>query len=396
MAYTSLPEIQRKLKLANALAAQRTSNVGSKSGAITSGLAQMLNQYRAGKLDREATEAQTQNEQIRKAEMQKLAEALTGSAGPAQPVSMMSFESPEVQDMATDFSLRDAMMQRDAQEKARYQVGSQQPSSVQEWQYFNALPDEEKEQYLGMKRGSSPVNLGNEVVFPSQVNRAADPLARMPIQPGPTDQPEFIQDQAAARQAGTSGGLNLTPAQQAVDSEFAKQYAEFNAGGGYADVEKNINQLKSVSERLGESDDLTGPFVGNLPSRVREIANPESASIQQEVEEIVQRNLRLILGAQFTQAEGERLITRAFNPRLDEATNKRRVDALLKQIETAAQEKQNASRYYEQNGTLQGYTGKLPSISDFANFGEDSAASGLTPEEQAELEQLERELSGRP
>jgi len=109
MAYTSLPEIQRKLELSRALAATRSNNTATKSGSITSGLANVLNQYRSGKLAKQATEEQSANEQMRTAEMQRLRDALTGASGPQQPLGMMSFETPEVSDLATNLELEKAL-----------------------------------------------------------------------------------------------------------------------------------------------------------------------------------------------------------------------------------------------------------------------------------------------
>ena len=86
---------------------------------------------------------------------------------------------------------------------------------------------------------------------------------------------------------------------------------------------------------------------------------PESIAMHEAVEEVLQRNLRLILGAQFTQKEGERLIERAYNPALSEAENKKRVDRLITQIKQAAKAKEDASRYFENNGTLVGFRGQL-------------------------------------
>ena len=80
----------------------------------------------------------------------------------------------------------------------------------------------------------------------------------------------------------------------------------------------------------------------------------------------MQRNLRLILGAQFTEKEGQRLIARAYNPSLSEQENAKRVRNLIKQMQSAAEAKASAARYFEENGTLAGWKGKLPSMRDFA------------------------------
>lgn len=163
---------------------------------------------------------------------------------------------------------------------------------------------------------------------------------------------------------GAAGGPK-SPAQDAVDKAFAKEYIDFTAGGGYADVEKNLNQLRSAATRLSEKDTLTGPVRGRLPDFVREITNPKAIDVRDSVTESVQRNLRIVLGAQFTEKEGERLIARAYNSNLDDATNARRVNALVKQIEDAARTKLDAVRYYEENGTLRGWNGRQPTMADF-------------------------------
>lgn len=177
---------------------------------------------------------------------------------------------------------------------------------------------------------------------------------------------------------------SLTPAQEAVDKEFAKEYVKWNAAGGYADFEKQVQQLDDSLGALRSSDSITGWFVGNLPDTVNQIfGNEDAISTREAVEEVVQRNLRLVLGAQFTEKEGERLISRAYNPRLDESENIKRVERLMGQMRQAAQAKADASRYFEKNGTLAGWTGKLPSISDFNPEGEATSTRSANPEDDA-------------
>lgn len=158
----------------------------------------------------------------------------------------------------------------------------------------------------------------------------------------------------------------LTKGQEAVDREFGKEYAEYVAAGGFSDVAKQVKQLEQVQSELEKKgNDYTGPAVGLIPDKARAFTNPAAVSAKNKVEEVAQRNLRLVLGAQFTQVEGERLIARAYNPSLPPEENAARVKALAEQIKTAAKQKAEAADYFEKNGTLSGWSGKLPSITDF-------------------------------
>lgn len=152
---------------------------------------------------------------------------------------------------------------------------------------------------------------------------------------------------------------------KAVDEQFAKDYVTFTQGGAQ-DAAKQLSQLRDVSTALKDPKaNLTGPYIGNVPDSVKAFTNPQSVAMKERVEEVVQRSLRAILGAQFTEKEGERLIARAYNPRLSESENGIRVDRLLTQLDGAFRSKMDASRYFEKNGTLEGWRGKMPSMGDF-------------------------------
>jgi hypothetical protein len=174
-------------------------------------------------------------------------------------------------------------------------------------------------------------------------------------------------------------------AREAVDREYAKDYVEFIQTGA-SDAAKALEELGGARDqlrgyavnpdgtrkKLKKNDSLTGPVVGtlsNLPwvgKTVQDVAFPESSDVQETVEYTVQRSLRPILGSQFTKEEGERLIARVYNPRLDEATNAERLDRLIKQLDRAYKAKIAAAKYFEANNTLNGFRGKVNwSIDDF-------------------------------
>jgi hypothetical protein len=153
---------------------------------------------------------------------------------------------------------------------------------------------------------------------------------------------------------------------KAVDETFGKDYVSFTTGGGSQDAAKQISQLQDVQKALSKrGSNLTGPIIGRTPDSILNVVKPDAVAMRERVEEVVQRSLRAVLGAQFTEKEGERLIARAYNPSLGEKENSIRVGRLLTQLENSYQQKADAAKYFEANGTLEGWKGKLPSIGDF-------------------------------
>ena len=191
---------------------------------------------------------------------------------------------------------------------------------------------------------------------------------------------------------------SLTVGEETIDREFAKDIVSLNP----ADINKGLTQLREASARLGgtakdedgkaiEPEDLTGAMIGLMPDAFNDIINPQASEVKEAVEEVVQRNLRLILGAAFSQKEGERLINRAYNIRLSEEENKKRVDRLIKSIESAMKEKQAQARYFNENSTLKGYQFAPISIQSIERdaFGENSNDPSA-PASQATLDALEK------
>ena len=188
------------------------------------------------------------------------------------------------------------------------------------------------------------------------------------------------------------GGEQLTPGQKKLDESAAADIYQWQSGGGQ-DMVAQIAQLKPVIEDLEAGKSITGVGVAIQPDILLAMTNPEALQSRETVEEVVQRNLRAVLGAQFTAAEGERLISRAFNPKLPPEENAKRVRRLFLQMSSAAEQKQAMVDYFNDNGTLRGFRGKMPTIQDFYNAIEGKggtmsipAGSNLQDAAKAELE----------
>ena len=164
---------------------------------------------------------------------------------------------------------------------------------------------------------------------------------------------------------------SLTPLETKVEEKSAQDLVDFTIGGGFSDVQKGLSQLEIAKQTLQTQPEgkITGKLVGvQDDTGVLKYTNPTAQDTKEQVQEIAQRNLRLILGPQFTAKEGEALINRVYNPALPQSVNVKRLDLLQEQMTSAAKTKQEAVDYYNANGTLKGFKGKLyNSTSDFLN-----------------------------
>lgn len=195
--------------------------------------------------------------------------------------------------------------------------------------------------------------------------------------------------------------VKLSAGEKKRDTDFATSWNEFSSRGGFADTVKQLTQLQDVLTRLEGGEDLTGAVSGFLMQNFPSVANAVMAGrvgARDAVEEVVQRNLRLILGAQFTKEEGDRLIARAYNPSLGEEENAKRLRLLIQQMLSAASAKQSAGEYFEQYGTLKGYKSKLPSFADFSLTKDDKEVdigdvpAGIDPRDWAYMTEEQRKL----
>jgi len=287
---------------------------------------------------------------------------IIGQAGPGALQAYQGSFDQTLRNIMLNQQMEAAQAQR-AQEQARQAALSRFASTLPEDQ--RALAEAFPEQFATQRFREAP-----GVVGEFRAAKAAKDI------PETTTLEEYI---ALKRPPGTTvqnilGGDKLTPGQSKVDEKFADDYVAWTTGGGQ-DAAAQIAQLKPVIQALEEGKPITGVPVAVQPDLLLAMTNPKALQSREQVEEVVQRNLRVILGAQFTEKEGERLIARAFNPKLPPEENAKRLRRLFLQMSSAAEQKNAAAAYFEQNGTLRGFKGKTPSVQDFYNAMEGGAAT---------------------
>jgi len=185
--------------LAERIAALR---VGQSGRSYAGGLAQGLRDMRANQLGRKYDEQTAENDRIKSIETQRLAQALSGTQIPMKPGMSQNYQTPEINALVAELAAKKSLAEADAQARGRFQQPTEAPSNIREWEYYSKLPKDQQEQYLTMRRGQSPINLGNEFVIPSAVDPSADPRASFPISLSPGELPATRGAQQAAASTG--------------------------------------------------------------------------------------------------------------------------------------------------------------------------------------------------
>ena len=159
--------------------------------------------------------------------------------------------------------------------------------------------------------------------------------------------------------------LPPTPFEQAVDKKGADVYVAWKMEGGESNANARIAQLQDVVKKLETTPNLTGPGMQLIPEWARPLLKPDTVAARQNAERVIQEGMRAIMGAQFTQAESDAFMKRAFDPALGVDENARRLRLILQQMKTSARQAREVSDYVEKNRTLQGFRGTVPSLADF-------------------------------
>ena len=301
-----------------------------------------------------------------------------GGAGIGRAVSGLLGGDPEmekvskIKQLSSQFDLTSPQGLRDF-------ARALQPIAPQEAMMAAARADEVEKSGLGLQKTRSDITKAE--LSAANEEKLRTELAQ--LGPNPTDQqvisvvqkygsPDKIlqilsasQDRAATRAAkageGSIGGLGkLNTAQKAVDTKFGKEYADYFAGGGINNLEKNVEELGRAIKMIEESPDgeTSGKLIG-LADKTGQLTfvSQKAADIKDIIGGVAQSNLRQVLGGQFAQKEGEALLQRAYDTGQTKDNNLKRLRSLYQQAANTINDKKTAAQYYEQFGTLKGYKG---------------------------------------
>ena len=191
----------------------------------------------------------------------------------------------------------------------------------------------------------------------------ANILGRTPTQEELFNYERSVAAAGATRVSNTS--IVNTKGQDKVDTSYAPEYVKNIVQGGIGDMYSQIDALSTVRDRLFKDNKLSGRRYAAIPENLLPVVAPDVVEARDMVLLTVQRGLKAILGAQFTEEEGKMFMRRAYDVRLPTATNARKVDRILRQLEVMAEATADSARYFEKHGTLTGYRGRVYTKQDF-------------------------------
>lgn len=142
-----------------------------------------------------------------------------------------------------------------------------------------------------------------------------------------------------------------TVGQESADREYGKNYNSWTSGGAKA-ARTEIGKLQSVANNLRDKKVTTGGMTGAFPDR---FTSNEVLQARADVQSTIMNSLRAILGAQFTEKEGERILRATWNEADSTENNMARINRLITDLTNKADDNDRKAQFFEQNGTLRGY-----------------------------------------
>lgn len=155
--------------------------------------------------------------------------------------------------------------------------------------------------------------------------------------------------------SASAGSGKLSPFEEARQKDAAKRYNEYY-DKVRPQLESNAMKVENAMSLMYQDETISGPKVGYLPGPLRKLVNENAAIVERDMQSAIQETLRPTLGAQFTEAEGVRIMNLAFDPKLSAKENKRRAAELKGFIDRKMQFQDALNEYLSaNNGSDQGF-----------------------------------------
>ena len=197
----------------------------------------------------------------------------------------------------------------------------------------------------------------------------------------PADTAQAMSDQGVLDAYQKFGGrsqnpfANMSPMQQAMDTEAGKNFATYNPNIAKSNIAKLERAIGQIENAIATGENIAGTARSFLPEIMQNALNKGGLALKEAVESVIQLNLRETLGAQFTAKEGDLFMRRGYNPTGSDQENLIKVRDLLQKVKASADLEAKRYEYGTTHGTMQGFVPPMPSG---INLGGDANATQPT------------------
>ena len=209
---------------------------------------------------------------------------------------------------------------------------------------------------------------------------------------------DFVEEQEKQKRLDKTGGLNLTAGQKKVDEVFAKDF--ITNQDKLLNDKVNLGKITGIMQEIADPDfDATGSLTQKTPllEDFQKFGKDgqKRLDLSDRVRNVVQQSLRTILGAAFTEKEGNALIASYYNPALPEKFNQRRLAELRTQLKEKTDYLDARNNYFIEKGTLRDFNLQPPSAENIRKEAlriYNETTKGIKNETDKEIESKEDSL----
>lgn len=146
--------------------------------------------------------------------------------------------------------------------------------------------------------------------------------------------------------------------QRAVDKDYAKHYNEFTSKG-VPDADISISKMDALADEMEKDTGFGQAGGGRIGSILPDVARSrDSIRRRDSARNLANRTLKVIFGAQLSDAEREAAAKEYYNDALSNEENSKILRQKINELKTSfAQEKAKAKYYEQNNSSLKGFSG---------------------------------------
>lgn len=157
-----------------------------------------------------------------------------------------------------------------------------------------------------------------------------------------------------ANAASVLGSARPSKMQEKIDEETAKGLVEWSEQGR-KNSELAVKATESWRKRIEEDGafrSTLGPIAGRIiPDWMAE----QRAAARQQLADVIMPQLKQLFPGQVSDGERESIMDKIFDPKQSPEENLRKMDLFLQGVKDRAKIMDEKTRYFEENGTMQGY-----------------------------------------